>query len=454
MHRIKVFIVNTIILVITTFLIRSISIFFDIYIANKIGSEGIGLFNLIKSVYFFALTIANSGISLASTRVVAEELSLNNKTGAKIAIKKCLAYSIFFGIFAAVLLILLAPMICTTLLHNKVSTSVLYIISISLPFSSMSSAICGYFIGVKKVIKNSIYDIFSVLSKIVIIFLLFKYLNTSNLDFACFILIIANSISEILSFILLYILYKFDIKFIGEFRNNGSEYLKRILSISLPVAITSYIRSGLSTIKQLLIPLRLEKHGMTCDQSIQSYGLIIGITMPLLLFPGIIINSISSLLIPEFARYEIKQDFKKMCEVINMIFSSCIIYSVIVCLIYIIFHKNIAFLAYKNTDISSYILLLSPLMIFMYLDHIVDAILKGIDKQVSVMYCNIIDLFTSIFLIYTLIPVYGLYGYIFILYFSEIFNFSISIYQLHSTTGFNLNIKLGLLSLFNIFKRK
>ena len=62
-------------------------------------------------------------------------------------------------------------------------------------------------------------------------------------------------------------------------------YLKRILRISIPVAITSYIRSGLSTIKQLLIPLRLQKNGMTCDDALSSYGMINGMAMPLLLFP-------------------------------------------------------------------------------------------------------------------------------------------------------------------------
>ena len=96
MRRLKVFIINTMILVITSIFIRTISMFFDIYIANQVGSEGIGLFNLIMAVYLFAITIANSGIGLASTRLVAEELATNNQFGAKIAIKKCLSYYIIF----------------------------------------------------------------------------------------------------------------------------------------------------------------------------------------------------------------------------------------------------------------------------------------------------------------------------------------------------------------------
>ena len=37
-----------------------------------------GIFELIMSIYNFALTFANSGISLAATRIVAEELDGNS----------------------------------------------------------------------------------------------------------------------------------------------------------------------------------------------------------------------------------------------------------------------------------------------------------------------------------------------------------------------------------------
>lgn len=161
---------------------------------------------------------------------------------------------------------------------------------------------------------------------------------------------------------------------------------------------------------------------------------------------GLIINAVSDLLIPEFARYNAKSDFKKMREVINAMFSLAILFSLIIVIVYLIFHDELANITYGSLEIANYLLVLSPLMLFMYLDHIIDAILKGIDQQVGVMYCNIIDLFMSIFLIYTLLPVYGVWGYIFILYFSEIFNFTISLIQLKKATNFKFNLGIGLSS--------
>lgn len=285
MRRLKIFIINTFILIVTSLFIRTISMIFDIFIANKIGSEGIGLFNLIMSVYFLAITVANSGIGLASTRIVAEEIAINRQSGAKIAISKCLGYSMFFGIVASFLLFLFTPFICNNLLHGKIPCNCLYIIAISLPFSSMATSINGYFIGVKRIYKTSFYEVFNTILKILLTFLLISFISDSNIELSCLMLIIANTISEIITFAYLYILYRLDLKKIKDTRICSNNYLKRVLRISIPVAITSYIRSGLSTIKHMLIPLRLEKHGLTSDDALSSYGMINGMAMPLLLFP-------------------------------------------------------------------------------------------------------------------------------------------------------------------------
>ncbi len=85
MSRLKRFLFNTIILTLTSLLMSAIGMFFNIYVANKLGSEGAGIFELLMSIFTFGVTFANSGISLAATRIVSEELDGNG--GARI--KNC-----------------------------------------------------------------------------------------------------------------------------------------------------------------------------------------------------------------------------------------------------------------------------------------------------------------------------------------------------------------------------
>lgn len=57
---------------------RAITMFFNVYISNKIGAEAVGVYQLIMSVYLFAITLANSGIHLATTRIVSEQQAFRN----------------------------------------------------------------------------------------------------------------------------------------------------------------------------------------------------------------------------------------------------------------------------------------------------------------------------------------------------------------------------------------
>lgn len=381
------------------------------------------------------------GINLAATRIVTVQTTLNPKINLNKPMKKCLAYSLFFGIFSAILLSLFASIICTYLLHNKISSYLFYIIAISLPFISMSSALNGYFTALRKNGKNAVARIFEQFVKITATTYLISLFMPSGLEYACLSLVLGEAISEIMSFLFVFALYFVEKKKYTINDNTKTNYMKSIFEITLPVSITSYIRSGLASLKQLLIPLRLEKSGMACNTAISTYGLINGMAMPVLMFPEVIINSFSGLLVPEFTYYYTKNNFSRISEIISKIFRITLLFSIGVIGIFIFYSNSISLAIYNNLDIAIYLKILSPLLLFMYLDSIVDNILKGLNQQLSVMKCNILDLFISIFCIYILLPIFGLNGYIFIIFLSEILNSGISILQLRQVTHFKFDFK-------------
>lgn len=217
--------------------------------------------------------------------------------------------------------------------------------------------------------------------------------------------------------------------------------MKSIREITLPVSITSYIRSGLSSIKQLLIPIMLEKFGMSCEEAVSLYGLISGMSMPVLMFPEVIINSFSGLLVPEFTYYYTKKNYNKISIAISKIFKISLVFSIVIIGIFLFYADNVSMMVYNNLDISIYLKILCPLLLFMYLDSIVDNILKGLNMQVGVMKCNILDLFVSIICIYILLPIFGINGYIAVIFISELLNSGISILQLKQITHFKIDFK-------------
>ena len=107
MKKSKLFLTNGIILTLTALFMRTIGISFNVYISNRIGAEGMGIFSLVMSIYAFAITLATSGISIATTRIVTEELSVNNKEGAKKVVRKSIFFSFIISIIAGIIIIIL-----------------------------------------------------------------------------------------------------------------------------------------------------------------------------------------------------------------------------------------------------------------------------------------------------------------------------------------------------------
>ncbi len=409
MKKIKFFLANGIILTCTSLILRTIGMFFNIYISNKIGSESVGIFEIVMSVYLFFVTFSLSGINLACTRIVSEELAYGNDKNIKSATRKCLFFSLAFGLFSSLTLFVFAPYISSTFLHNKVSCFPFYVISLSLPFVSISSCINGYFSAIRQVKKTAFVQILEQVIKISIICFLLSLLAPKSVDFAIISLVVGEAISESCSFFILYFLYKLNQRKLKQTRSfEKCKFSKKILRISVPVAITSYIRSGLSTIKQILIPLRLEKSGLSCKESLSQYGMINGMVFPLLLFPNIVITTFANLLIPEFSYYNTRNENDKMNKMLNLIFKYSFIFSFGIIGIFLCFADSFSVLFYDNIEISKYIRILCPLLVFMYLDSIIDSILKGLDKQVRVMGINILDLLISISFIYFLLPIKGI----------------------------------------------
>ena len=62
---------------------------------------------------------------------------------------------------------------------------------------------------------------------------------------------------------------------------------------------SAYVRSGLISIEHMLIPVGLEKHGLTKSNALSLYGIIQSMVLPIVLFPSALISSFAGLLVPE-----------------------------------------------------------------------------------------------------------------------------------------------------------
>jgi len=87
--------------------------------------------------------------------------------------------------------------------------------------------------------------------------------------------------------------------------------VKEIVKISIPVSFNRFITSIMSTVEFILIPRMLVLGGMTYQNSIQEYGKLTGMAMPLVFFPSLVTSALATTLVPAISEAMSVKDTKR-----------------------------------------------------------------------------------------------------------------------------------------------
>jgi stage V sporulation protein B len=320
--RRKKLILNAFILTFTTMIIGFISTSFRVYLSNKIGPEGMGLYQLIMSIHIMTTTLAISGIRVTTTRLIAEELGKSNIENIKSILKKSMLYSLLFSTTTFIIMYNFADLIALEWIGDSRAIIPIKILSCSLPFISVSACFHGYFYGMRKIIKSISADVVEVGSMMILIVTFMGVCLPKGLNFTCALIAVGMSVGNIVSATYFYILFLFEKKTgykSGYSRNNKYSFF-RIFSISFPIACSSYIQTGLKTVEDLLIPDALRRYGASTASSLSTFGMIKGMALPILNFPSIFLASFSTLIIPEIAEANALNQHKRVIYIISKVF--------------------------------------------------------------------------------------------------------------------------------------
>ena len=259
--RKRAFLINSLMLTSAVLLSRVIGISFRVYMSNKIGAEGIGLYQLICTIFLFASTFVTSGVSLAVTRLVTEALARKEYQKAKTAVRRALVLGLFFSLLMGGALFFSADYIGNQVLKDPRTILSLKILAPSLPFMAVSACFRGYFFAVRQVIKTASEQLLEQIAEIVIFALVVNFLAPMGLEYACCAIVLGTTGAEIFSCLYSFLLYWGELRKLRGKASKGriSGGIKKLLSICLPVTASSCLRSGLSMTENILNTAGAEK---------------------------------------------------------------------------------------------------------------------------------------------------------------------------------------------------
>lgn len=402
---------GAILLTLTNLFLRLVSILFNVFLTDQIGASGLGLLQLISTVSVFALLVGSSGVRVAAMFLSAEEFGHRRLGGVRAAMSACLLYGVIVSTLVGVLTYFLADFFASSWLGDSRAALSIRCMAVFLPFTCLCGIMTGYFTACSRIRQLVVIEIGERLLSLILTAILLLTWAKGDLERSCCAILLGSSLGAVADFLLLYAMYRRDMRTVKT--DKSLSMVSRLFRLCVPLALNDYLRSGLNTAEQLLIPYGLARYGGSTEQAMEAYGTIHAMVFPVVMFPAAVLYALSDLLVPELSRAKAMGRRLRIIDLTDKCLRLCILFASGVAGFLFVSAKELGLWIYGSTDAGRYLQIFAPMVLMLYLDAIVDGMLKGLAEQVSCVRYNTITSAMDVLFLFLLLPRYGIGAYIF-----------------------------------------
>lgn len=440
----KALITGTLILTSASLITKCIGFFYRVYMVNLIGTEGMGLYQLIMPIYMLTWSITSSGFTTTISKLTAQEKAKNQTGNMGRILKQSLFMTLTVSMLLSGFLFFCADWFALNILKEPRTALSFRILAIAIPFMSSGSCIRGYFFGLQNALVPAFSQVIEQIIRIIAIYFTASLLVPLGLSYACVCAVIGIVLGEIISFLFVfcnYLHFKRKKKYIKKPTLSSFKTLHMICAMALPLTASRMVSSLLSTIENILIPQRLQLFGQSSADAISTYGELTGMAMPLIMLPSAFLTSVSVSLVPEISQASAVKQNSKIASTVSatLLFSS--ILSIGAGIVFAVFPKEVCYIVYGHSDLGGLLFLLAFICPFLYMQMTLNGLLNGLGEHIFLFQSNILSSIITIGFIYFLIPVYGIFAYLGGWFFSLLITMGLSLYKIVHCT--QIHIPLG-----------
>ncbi|NMA64871.1 MAG: polysaccharide biosynthesis protein [Clostridiaceae bacterium] len=435
---------NAAVLSVTGFVVKVIGFFYRIFIANSIGSEGLGLYQLVTPIYSLLILVLSAGVQIAVSRFVAEETS--HKTdykGMKIANLSAGIVLAAGIIVSTILLININTLVFSFTGDERTRRSLIYILLLVPPIAA-ASAYKGYFYGREEMLPNAIAQILEQASKLVFVILLYGTFKGKGVESMCLLAVLALLFGEVVNVLTVFIVFitRKTVKKNNQYSRKKRSWkaIKKICKVAVPISVNRLILSVIGTAESLVIPRRLMLYGYNVQESLKTFGRLSGMAAPLVFFPSMLPGALATALVPAIA----SAFASKRYYVANRQISQSIKLTLTMGLIFTSFFAccshEIAELIYPGQEVGKILYILSFTGVFLYLQQTMLGILNGLSREKTILVNTLIGSVIRLISVWFLMPLYGIEAYVFSVIAGSIIVVILNFKEIIKITGISIDL--------------
>lgn len=404
---------GTIILTGGVLLSKAIGAFYRIPLSNILGAEGVGMYQLVFSVYALIVTVLGSGLPIAISRLTAENIAEG------ISPKKMLGVALFIGLglgaVLSVAVFLLAEILAIGQ-GNEVVAIGYKVISPAIFFVSGLTVLKGYFQGKVNMLPTSLSYIVEQVFKLVIGIVLAYFWIGKGVIYAVIGSLIGVMIAELISFLMLIGIYLFN-KETAKLPDpkSFSKSCNNLLKIAIPITIGSTL-IPLSQFLDSFIVVNILSKSLANTDATALYGLFSGSVNPIVNMPIMLVLSLAMVIVPVVSKDRLRRNYEGILYKSKVAIKCAIIFGIPCSILLYIYADPLLSLFYPRftayeIDTASMLLRIATFSIVFYgIMQIETSLMQGLDRIYIPVINILIALIIKEVLCVVLVGVIGIRG--------------------------------------------
>lgn len=408
---------GTLVLTLTSIVSQVLGFVYRIFLSRLIGAEVMGLYQLIMPVYSVIMSLTAIGLTVAVSNLSAEYHALGNPKAIVQLLRKALtAFLVLFALVAGVTVLLYDPISVHLLGDARTQLGLLLLLPCIL-LTGIENLHKHYFYGTGNIRPPAVVELTEQFIRTGAVLGLLVLLLPQYPERVVGIIVAGMCCSELFSSLTLVLLFRRHMGRAAALTGPGEDsrrLSRRMGTIALPIAATALLGNLMGSANAVLIPQRLVHAGMEVSEAMSAFGVLCGMTVPMLCLPTAFIGALGLVLVPKLSQ---SVALGRMDEVRRRIHKALLATSVLTMpalAILVVLGPTIGVYLFREATVGQHIIPLSVGVLLSCYQSVLSGALNGIGRQAaaarSSLICGAVQLGCTWLLMG--LPGVGLRGYV------------------------------------------
>ena len=416
------FLKGTLILTVSSIVVKVIGSLNWIILSRVLGGEGIGLYQMGFPIYLMAITLSSAGIPVAISIITAEKLAQKDFLAAKRVFNVSLRLLFVTGlVFASALFFGAHWLIDNHWIRDSRAYYSIIALAPAVFFVTFLASFRGYLQGWQIMTPTAASEIVEQLMRVVTMIVFANMFMPHGLAYAAGGASMGAGVGAFCALLVLMWFYgrlkqklKADLQQQNPLatRESARAIISRLLRLALPVSMSSLMLPVVANLDLLIVPQRLEAAGFHISQATEFFGYLTGMAVPLINLATIFTAAMTISLVPAISESRALNDVFGIRAKTRTAFRVALI---ITCPCFVGMYflaEKIAALIYNAPGAADAIQTMSVGILLLGLHQISTGILQGLGRTSIPVINMILAAAVKVFLSWTLtaIPTLGIKG--------------------------------------------